>query len=123
MKGDAVSNAEAIEYAPALAWAAVCYMRSCQDGRSDDRETDSRKGIDFARRALEVAGDDPAILANAGYTLAYFGEDIGSMTALVDRALTLNPSFARGWYISGAVRLWAGPARHCDRAYRCRATP
>jgi TolB-like protein len=93
-------------YAPALAWAAVCYMRSCQDGRSADRETDSRKGIDFARRALDVAGDDPAILANACYTLAYFGEDIGSMTALVDRALMLNPSFARGWYISGALRLW-----------------
>ena len=30
--------------------------------------------------------------------------------ALVDRALALNPSFARGWYISGAIRLWAGQA-------------
>jgi len=30
--------------------------------------------------------------------LAYFGEDIGAMTALADRAVTLNPSFARGWY-------------------------
>jgi adenylate cyclase len=40
--------------------------------------------------------------------LAYFGEDIDSMIALVDRALTLNPSFARGWYISGGLRIWAG---------------
>jgi tetratricopeptide (TPR) repeat protein len=40
--------------------------------------------------------------------LAYFGEDIGSMTALIDRALALNPSFARGWYISGILKLWAG---------------
>ena len=30
------------------------------------------------------------------------------MIALVDRALALNPSFARGWYISGVLRLWAG---------------
>jgi adenylate cyclase len=30
------------------------------------------------------------------------------MMALVDRALALNPSFARGWYISGALRLLAG---------------
>lgn len=29
---------------------------------------------------------------------------------MVDRALALNPSFARGWYISGAIRLWAGQA-------------
>jgi adenylate cyclase len=30
------------------------------------------------------------------------------MMALVDRALALNPSFARGWHISGTLRLWAG---------------
>ena len=30
------------------------------------------------------------------------------MMALVDRALALNPSFARGWYISGVIKLWAG---------------
>jgi tetratricopeptide (TPR) repeat protein len=29
-------------------------------------------------------------------------------TTPVDRALTLNPSFARGWYISGILGLWAG---------------
>ena len=30
------------------------------------------------------------------------------MIGLVDRALALNPSFARGWYVSGFLRLWAG---------------
>jgi tetratricopeptide (TPR) repeat protein len=30
------------------------------------------------------------------------------MMALVDRALALNPNFARGWYISGRLRVWAG---------------
>ena len=30
------------------------------------------------------------------------------MIGLVDRALALNPSFARGWYLSGLLRLWAG---------------
>jgi tetratricopeptide (TPR) repeat protein len=30
------------------------------------------------------------------------------MIALVDRALAFNPSFARGWQISGFLRLWAG---------------
>ena len=65
------------------------------------------KGVDFARRALEVAGDDPAVLVNAADVLAYFGEDIGAMMALVDRALALNPNYARGWYMSGVLRLWA----------------
>jgi TolB-like protein len=95
-------------YGPALAWAAICCNRLLRDGRSEDPERDRLKGIDFARRALEVAGGDPDILANAAQALAYFGEDIGAMMALVDRALALNPNFARGWHISGALRMWAG---------------
>jgi adenylate cyclase len=100
-------------YGPALVWSAICYMRLSQDGLSQDPQVHSRKGIDVARRALQVAGDDPAILANAGFVLAYFGEDIGAMIALVDRALELNPNYARGWHISSNLRLWAG---HLDRA-------
>jgi adenylate cyclase len=95
-------------YGPALAWAAICCMRLLFDGRSEDREADRLKGVDFARQALEVAGDDPGILANSAQALAYLGEDIGAMMALADRALALNPSFARGWHCSGAVRLIAG---------------
>jgi adenylate cyclase len=95
-------------YGPALAWAAFCCHRLLLDGRSKDLEADRLKGTDFARRALEVAGDDPGILANAAVTLAYFAEDIGAMTVLVDRALALNPNYARGWHIGGVLRLWAG---------------
>jgi adenylate cyclase len=61
-----------------------------------------------ARQALEVAENDPGVLANAAFVLALFGEDIGAMLALADRALALNPSFARGWFTSGALRVWAG---------------
>jgi len=109
-------------YGPALAWAAMCCVRPLVGERSEDPVADRLKGIDFARRALEVAGDDPGILANAALALAYFGEDIGAMMALVDRALALNPNFARGWNISGILRLWAGELdiaiEHIDMALR-----
>jgi adenylate cyclase len=69
-----------------------------------------------------VAGDDPAILLDAASTLAYFDEDIGAMMALVDRALALNPNFACGWHISGALRGWAGQPdiaiKHLEAALR-----
>ena len=55
-----------------------------------------------------MAQNDPGILANAAFVLAYFGEDIGAMIGLIDRALALNPSFARGWHWSGVLRLFAG---------------
>jgi TolB-like protein/class 3 adenylate cyclase len=95
-------------YGPALAWAATCCIRLLFDDRSEDPQTDRVKGVGFARRALEVAGDDPGVLANAAQALAYFGEDIGAMIGLVDRALALNPNYARGWNISGTLRDWAG---------------
>jgi TolB-like protein/class 3 adenylate cyclase len=95
-------------YGPALAFAALCCHRLLLDGRSGDPAADRRKGADFAKRALEVAGDDAVVLAYAALALASFGDDIGTMIGLVDRALALNPNYARGWTISGLLRLWAG---------------
>jgi adenylate cyclase len=97
-------------YAPALALAAVCHLRLCVDGLSEDPQSDRRQGADRARRALQVARDDPITLANASLALAYFGEDIGAMVGLIDHALALNPSYARGWYVSGILRWFAGDA-------------
>jgi len=95
-------------YGSALALAAACHQNLHVNGWADDLESSRREGINLARRALRVASDDPGVLGNAAYVLAYFGEDIDAAMELIGRALTLNPSFARGWVISGWLRLWAG---------------
>jgi adenylate cyclase len=95
-------------YGPALAWAAMCHMVLVRDGLAEEPEASRRTGMDLARRALEAGENDPRMLANAANALAVFGEDIGSMIGLVDRALALNPSFARGWFVSGLLRVFAG---------------
>jgi adenylate cyclase len=110
------------QYGPALAWAAHCYGRRCHDGRSPDPAADRVNALDLARRALQVAGDDTGTVANAVSALSSFGEDIGAMMALIDRALALNPSSARGWHISASVRLRAGQTdlaiEHVERSLR-----
>jgi len=95
-------------YGPALSWAAFCHMTVVRDGWTEEPGTFRREAIELARRALEVGENDPGILAISALALAYLGEDIGAMIGLVDRALALNPSYARGWYVSGLVRIWAG---------------
>jgi tetratricopeptide (TPR) repeat protein len=107
---DLLEQAIAIDrhYGPALAWAAMCHMTLVRDGWAEEPETSRRKGIDLARRALEAGENDPRILVNAANALATFGEDIGAMIGLVDRALALNPSYARGWFVSGLLRVFAG---------------
>src|SRR5271165_5709581 len=107
---------------PALSLAAMCQMRLVRESWAEEPETAGREGVDLARQALQVAEDDPSILANAAFVLANFGEDISAMMALVDRALTLNPSFSRGWFLSGVLRLWAGEPdlaiEHAETALR-----
>jgi tetratricopeptide (TPR) repeat protein len=95
-------------YGLALVHAAVSHYNLHVSGWTDDPEASRRRGIDLSQRALQVAGDDPDVLGTAGFTLAYFGEEIDVAIGLVERGLQLNPSFARGWQWSGWLRLWAG---------------
>jgi hypothetical protein len=83
-------------------------MRAFRDGWAEEPEISRRNAVDLARQAFQVGENDPEILANAAFVLANSGEDIGAMMGLVDRALRLNPSFARGRYLSGILRLGAG---------------
>src|SRR6516164_424590 len=109
-------------YGPALALAAYCYQQLQISGWAEDREANRRTAIDLARRAVQVATDDPTVLGSAALVLGYFGEDIDAALALVDRALVLNPSSARAWYWSGVLRSYAGhpglSIEHFNRSLR-----
>ena len=109
-------------YGPALALGACCCMELATDAVAPDRDALRQKGIDFGRRAIGAAGKAPRVLVDAALALACFGEDIHAMIALIDRALAFNPSYARGWHMSGLLRLWAGETdlaiEHAGRALR-----
>jgi TolB-like protein/class 3 adenylate cyclase len=95
-------------YGPALALTALCRADFHVAGWTDDPEANRRDGIELARRALGISGDDPAVLGRAAYALGCLGEDIAAAIALMERSLELNPSYASGWVNSGWLRLWAG---------------
>jgi len=97
-------------------------MAFYNNGWTDDPEATRQRAIWLARRAVSNAGDDAETLGRAAYVLAYCGEDIDAATALMDRSLQINPSFADGWRWSGWLRLWAGSPDvaidHLERALR-----
>jgi adenylate cyclase len=95
-------------YSLALALAAQCHAHLHVSGWTDDPELHRRQAVDLAQRALRGAGDDPNTLGRAAHALGYSGGDLDAATALVDRSLELNPSYAAGWINSGWLRLWAG---------------
>jgi adenylate cyclase len=95
-------------YGLALLAAAHRHLHLVLNGWFEQLDTSRCKAVDLARQALEVGGNDPGVLAGAAYVLACFGEDIAAMIGLVDRALTVNPSYAHGWHLSGMIRIGAG---------------
>jgi adenylate cyclase len=92
----------------------VCHWQCVTDGWTEHADASRLKAIQLARAALETTkNDDPHVLANVSFVLANFGQDIGAMIGLIDRALALNPNYARAWHISGLLRVYAGDV---DRA-------
>jgi hypothetical protein len=76
--------------------------------------TTGAKGVERAHQALEVAGDDPDVFVNDVFALSFLGEDIRTQLALIEKALVLNPSFARGWGSAG--RCGHGPDSTISRS-------
>jgi adenylate cyclase len=97
-----------VHYGPALVLAAFCHQELDINDWVDDAEANRQCGIALARRGLQVAGEHAGVLAAGAFVLGFFGEEIDAVVPLIDRALALNPSFARGWNMSGWARLWLG---------------
>jgi TolB-like protein/class 3 adenylate cyclase/tetratricopeptide (TPR) repeat protein len=106
-------------YGLALAMAGFCHSLLFCSGWADDPEATRRMGIELAQRALQVAAADPVALASVSIALVNFDQDVEPIIGLIDRSLALNPGSARGWGISGWIRVVAGDS---DRAIRDFAT-
>jgi adenylate cyclase len=93
-----------------VAFGTAAFVRVIMDlrGAAEDPGRNQDEAVKFARRAVEVAPDDPGALCYAGLALGYFGEDIESAITLIDRCIALNPSYAQGWLHSGMLHTYAG---------------
>ena len=96
-----------VDFAPALADAANCLQILDINCEGLDRPRNREKALRYARRALRVSSE-PGPTTTAAFALTYFNDDSETAIALINHELTVNPSFARGWYMSGMAYLYAG---------------
>jgi adenylate cyclase len=110
------------QFGPALALAGICHHHLEQFSAGKDSGDHRRSAIELARRALQAAPEDPGTVANAGFLIGVLEGAIEPAITLVDRALSLNPSFERGWRASAWLRLNAGQldvaVQHIETAMR-----
>lgn len=110
------------DFASAYGMAAWCFSQRTRDGWVTDWSQERAETKRLALRAAELGKDDALALCVAGIALALVVHDLDAGTALIDRAVQLNPNLAIAWYCSAWVRVWLGEPKlaikHAERAMR-----
>jgi TolB-like protein len=96
------------DFASAYAMAADCYVVRKSSGWTIDPANEAADAARLARYAVELGKDDAVALAASGLALAYVGLDLDTGADFIDRALGLNPNFARAWFFGGWLKIWLG---------------
>jgi adenylate cyclase len=96
------------DFALAFALAAICYLERRVQGWMADLPKEIAEATRLARRAAELGKNDATVLCYAGLTLAYVAGDLDAGAILVDRALVLNPNYARALRHRGWINGWLG---------------
>jgi len=96
------------DFAAAYGMASWCHAWRKLSGWMTDPVQEISEGRRLAWRAVESGKDNAVALARSGHALALLVGDLDSGMAFVDRALALDPNFARAWYASGWVRAYRG---------------
>jgi tetratricopeptide (TPR) repeat protein len=96
------------DFASAYSRAAYCYVIAKGQGWISVTANEIAEVSRLAQRAVELGKDDPMVLAESGYALAYVARDLEAGPALIDRALVLNSNLAHAWAFGGWVKTWLG---------------
>jgi adenylate cyclase len=103
---------KAIELDPGLALAyaasAGCYVFRAASGWSDDRATEVSTALRFARKAIELNQDDAVVLSQAGWTLAFLGNEMDEAIDYLKRATSADSNSALAWRLRGLTSMHLG---------------
>jgi TolB-like protein/class 3 adenylate cyclase/tetratricopeptide (TPR) repeat protein len=107
---------KAIELDPglALAYAAAagCHVFRAASGWSEDRAAEARTALRLARKAIELNQDDAVVLSQAGWTLAFLGNELDEAIDYLKRATNADANSAMAWRFRGLTSMHLG--KHDD---------
>jgi TolB-like protein/class 3 adenylate cyclase len=96
------------DYAAPFALGATCYVQRWGFGWNIADAEDETEARRLTRRALELGKDDPLVLALAGQALGLFIGELQEGSALLARAISLDPNLAAARFWNGYVQLYLG---------------
>jgi adenylate cyclase len=95
-------------FASAYGLAAWCYVRRKLSGWMKDPQKEMPELERLARRAVELADDDPVPLYSGAWALVQISGDAEAGGAMIDRALVLNPNMTGAWNVGGWAKIYLG---------------
>ena len=96
------------DYVAPFALGATCYVQRWGFGWNIADAEDETEARRLTRRALELGKDDPLVLALAGQALGLFIGELQEGSALLARAISLDPNLAAARFWNGYVQLYLG---------------
>jgi adenylate cyclase len=96
------------EFAAAYAIGAYSYLQRKMFGWMSDAAQDRVETQRLVKRAIELAKDDPTVLARAGQVISGLMGEVEEGAALVSRAQNLDPNLVIARYPAGWEHLWLG---------------
>jgi TolB-like protein/Tfp pilus assembly protein PilF len=96
------------DFASAYGMAARCYSQRKASNWVEDRTREVAEARRLAEKAAELGWDDAVALATAGIALEFVVGDVGRGSALIERALMLNPNYAWAWQFKSWAEIWDG---------------
>jgi TolB-like protein len=108
LKFTQIANEFDPEFAASYALGAGSLMARKAFGWSVDAAQETREAQRLAGRALELAKDDPWVIAVAGQTLSYFVGQFEEGAALLSRAISLDPNLAIARTWNGWTHVYLG---------------
>ena len=110
------------QFAAAYGMAARCYLQRKGFGWVEDARHEIAEAERLARRAAELGPDDAVALSAAGFALCIVVGEVSDGSALIDRALALNPNLGWVWHVSAIAKACLGEPEtaleHAARAMR-----
>jgi TolB-like protein/tetratricopeptide (TPR) repeat protein len=110
------------DFASAYGMAAWCYVQRRDAGWVTNRRQEIAETARLARRAAELGRNDAVALGTGGIALTFVVGELNEGSAMIERALELNPNLATTWLFSGWQRICLGEPdvaiKHLARAIR-----
>lgn len=101
-------------FLPAIATATIAHTSLYDQQRPGATEENRRKGLEYARVALAVAGSDANIRVTGGISVIMLGGEYESGLAAIRQAVAENPNSVNVLGYAGVGALWAGEVEEAE---------